>query len=120
MSQLPPTVTRGNDVIVLVDHGDGFRNSPSCAITFRDSSCGEACPAHGADHQGRVKAFTFLRQIGLIPLLTGVAPDAPLRLVPVFMGQFPDPRLMPRSGLARRIGFLCIYTTRLDRPAHPV
>ena len=34
----------------------------------------------------------------------------------MFMGQFPDPRLMPRSGLHRRIEFLSVHCLYLIRP----
>ena len=47
-------------------------------------------------------------------LLTGLAPDAQLHFVLMVMGQFPDPRLMPRFGLDRRFGFLVLEFRGVD------
>ena len=61
------------------------------------------------------ESFTLLRQNGLILFLTGLAPDAQLRLVLMVMRQSPGPHLMPRSGVNRCIGILCVHTVHLIR-----
>ena len=61
------------------------------------------------------EAFTLLRQNGLILFLTGLAPDAQLRLVLMVMRQSLGPHLMPRTGINRCIGIPCVHTVHLIR-----
>ena len=106
------------DVIVVVDQGVPFPQPPKPfenLVVF----LGAARLAQPIVQVSKIgfESFTLLRQNGLILLLTGLAPDAQLRLVLMVMGQFPDPRLMPRFGIKRRIGFLgvhSLYLIRLD------
>ena len=93
---------RDGDIIVVVDHGVPF---PQLSKPFENlvvvlGATRLAQPIVQVSKIG-FEAFTLLRQNGFILLLTGLAPDAQLRFVLMFMGQFPDPRLMPRSGLDR-------------------
>ena len=107
---------RDGDIIVVVDHGIPFPQ-PSKPFENLVVSPGAARLAQPIVQVSKIgfEAFTLLRQNGLILFLTGLAPDAQLRLVLMVMGQFPDPRLMPRFGIKRRIGFLSVHSLYLIR-----
>ena len=88
--------------------------SSTCVPLLMPPMAGWGYPHHQVSKVG-FETFARLRQNVLIPLLTGLAPDAQLRLVPMFMGQIPGPRIMPRSGVNRCVGILCVHTVQLIR-----
>ena len=107
---------RDGDVIVVVDQGVPFPQPPkpfeNLVVFLRAARLAQ--PFVQVSKIG-FEPFTLLRQNGLILFLTGLAPDAQLRLVLMVMRQSPDPHLMPRSGVNRCIGILCVYTVHLIR-----
>ena len=110
---------RDGDIIVVVDHGEPFPQPPKPFenLVVVPGAAKLAQPISQVSKIG-FEAFTLLRQNGLILLLMGLAPDAQLRLLLMVMGQFPDPRLLHRSGFDRRIGFLSVHSVYLIR-LHP-
>ena len=107
---------RDGDVIVVVDQGVPFPQPPkpfeNLVVFLRAARLAQ--PFVQVSKIG-FEAFTLLRQNGLILFLTGLAPDAQLRLVLMVMRQSPGPHLMPRSGVNRCIGIPCVHTVRLIR-----
>ena len=86
---------RDGDVIVVVDQGVPFPQPPKPLNNLVVFLVCEACSNFVQVSKIGFEAFTLLRQNGLILFLTGLAPDAQLRLVLMVLGQFPGPHLMP-------------------------
>ena len=107
---------RDGDVLVVADQGVPFPQPPKPLNNLVEfpGATRLAQPFVQVSKIG-FEPFTLLRQNGLILFLTGLAPDAQLRLVLMVMRQSPGPHLMPRSGINRCIGILCVHTVRLIR-----
>ena len=107
---------RDGNVIVVVDQGVPFPQPPK-PLNYLVVFPGAARLAQPFVQVSKIgfEAFTLLRQNGLILFLTGLAPDAQLRLVLMVMRQSPDPHLMPRTGVNRCIGIPCVHTVHLIR-----
>ena len=93
---------RDGDVIVVVDQGVPFPQPPkpfeNLVVFLRAARLAQ--PFVQVSKIG-FEPFTIFRQNGLILFLTGLAPDAQLRLVLMVMRQSPGPHLMLRTGVNR-------------------
>ena len=93
-SRCRPLTIRGlrdGEFIVVVDHGVQFPQPPKLLenLVVVPSTAELAQPIVQVSSIG-FEAFTLLRQKGFILFPTDLAPDAQLRLVLMFMEQFPD------------------------------